>query len=95
MSRRGTMGAVLKIVSLCVLWYSFSSGNNIVGKKILTEFPYPMTLSMVSDLATYLCIIIYVYVHTITTVQYEYRLLVYWRYGLYCVYVYIKLYVYI
>lgn len=41
----------LKIVSLCVLWYTFSSGNNIVGKKILSEFPYPMTLSMVHLIA--------------------------------------------
>ena len=37
-----------KVVSLCMLWYTFSSGNNIVGKKILNEFPYPVTLSMVN-----------------------------------------------
>jgi len=38
---------VIKIVSLCIAWYAFSSGNNIAGKTILNEFPYPMTLSMV------------------------------------------------
>ena len=37
----------LKIVALCVMWYSFSAASNIVGKQILVEFPYPMTLSMV------------------------------------------------
>ena len=37
----------LKIALLCVLWYSFSAGNNILGKQILSEFPYPTTLSMV------------------------------------------------
>ncbi|CAI8000398.1 Solute carrier family 35 member E1 homolog [Geodia barretti] len=41
----------VKVVSLCILWYAFSSGNNIVGKKILNEFPYPMTLSMVHLIA--------------------------------------------
>jgi solute carrier family 35 protein E1 len=41
----------VKVVSLCILWYTFSAGNNIVGKKILNEFPYPMTLSMVHLIA--------------------------------------------
>ena len=48
MANKSFLYQALKIVSLCLLWYTFSSGNNIVGKKILSEFPYPMTLSMVS-----------------------------------------------
>ncbi len=36
----------VKIVLLCLLWYTFSSGNGVVGKLILSDFPYPMTLSM-------------------------------------------------
>ena len=48
---RGDGGVVvyqaLKIAFLCVLWYSFSAANNILGKQILSEFPYPTTLSMV------------------------------------------------
>ena len=43
----------VKVVSLCIMWYAFSSGNNIVGKKILNEFPYPMTLSMVKGRVSY------------------------------------------
>ena len=43
----------VKVVSLCILWYTFSAGNNIVGKKILNEFPYPMTLSMVNSRVSY------------------------------------------
>lgn len=41
----------LKIVVLCAMWYSFSAASNIVGKQILVEFPYPMTLSMVHLIA--------------------------------------------
>ena len=36
----------LKIVFLCVCWYSTSAGNNVTLKKILQVFPYPMTISM-------------------------------------------------
>lgn len=44
------MGAyhdTIKIVFLCVVWFSFSSATNIIGKQILTVFPYPTTLTMV------------------------------------------------
>lgn len=34
------------ILSLCFAWYASSSGNSVVGKIILSEFPYPMTVSM-------------------------------------------------
>ena len=37
----------IKIVFLCVCWYSCSAGNNVTLKKILQVFPYPMTISMV------------------------------------------------
>jgi len=46
----GSMGAyrdTIKIVLLCAMWFSFSSATNIVGKQILTVFPYPTTLTMV------------------------------------------------
>lgn len=36
-----------KVVFLCSIWYISSSANNVVGKIILSDFPYPMTLSMV------------------------------------------------
>ena len=41
------MRDTIKIVFLCAMWFSFSSGTNISGKQILTVFPYPTTLAMV------------------------------------------------
>lgn len=38
----------LKIVALCVTWYLLSAANNVIGKQILSVFPYPVTLSMVN-----------------------------------------------
>ena len=41
----------IKIVCLCIAWYSFSSANNVLGKQIFNVFPYPMTVCMVQLLA--------------------------------------------
>ncbi|XP_058835696.1 solute carrier family 35 member E1 homolog [Topomyia yanbarensis] len=38
---------MLTITFLCILWYIVSSSNNVIGKMILSEFPYPMTVTMV------------------------------------------------
>ena len=38
---------VLTVVFLCVLWYVISSSSNVVGKMLLSDFPYPMTVTMV------------------------------------------------
>lgn len=38
---------MMTITILCILWYVVSSSNNVIGKMILSEFPYPMTVTMV------------------------------------------------
>jgi len=38
---------VAKIASLCLLWYAVSSTTGVLGKRILEQFPYPMTMTMV------------------------------------------------
>lgn len=41
-----------RIVLLCTLWYTISSTNNVIGKKILTDFPFPVTVAMVQVVST-------------------------------------------
>lgn len=35
------------VAALCVIWYIISSSNNVIGKMVLSTFPYPMTVTMV------------------------------------------------
>ena len=36
----------LKFVLVCLMWYVCSASGNIIGKMVLNEFPYPMTVTM-------------------------------------------------
>ncbi|KAJ8920124.1 hypothetical protein NQ315_011781 [Exocentrus adspersus] len=42
---------VCTVLCLCVLWYAVSCTNNVIGKTVLNEFPYPMTMTMVQLLS--------------------------------------------
>ena len=36
----------LKVAILCVILYTLSSANSVIGKKLLVKYPYPMTLTL-------------------------------------------------
>ena len=36
----------IKVSVLCTLLYILSSTNNVIGKKLLMKYPYPMTLTL-------------------------------------------------
>ena len=59
----------LKIIGLCVLWYSASSVNNVIGKIVLSDFPYPMTISMVQLCSIVLCLLPVLYARDIPKAQ--------------------------
>lgn len=42
----------LKIALICLMWYLCSASDNIIGKVVLSDFPYPMTMTMVQLLTT-------------------------------------------
>lgn len=41
----------LTIVLLCLVWYIVSSTNNVIGKMVFNQFPYPTTVTMVQLLS--------------------------------------------
>lgn len=45
---------ILKVVVLCILWFSISSVNNIIGKVTLNIFPFPISVTMVQLTSIYL-----------------------------------------
>nr|CAG4651062.1 EOG090X07UV [Simocephalus serrulatus] len=51
MTDRRQLREASRIFILCVFWYLISSSNNVIGKLVLNEFPYPMTLTMVQLLS--------------------------------------------
>lgn len=47
MDERRNNREVVTVLFLCLLWYAVSSSSNVVGKMLLSEFPYPLTVTMV------------------------------------------------
>ncbi|XP_034119187.1 solute carrier family 35 member E1 homolog [Drosophila sulfurigaster albostrigata] len=38
---------VVVVILMCLFWYIISSSNNVIGKMVLNEFPFPMTVTLV------------------------------------------------
>lgn len=47
MDERRNNREVVTVLFLCVLWYAISSSSNVVGKMLLSVFPYPISVTMV------------------------------------------------
>jgi len=52
---RNEMKEGLRIVFVCVCWYVVSSSNGVLGKTILSQFPFPMTMTMVQLASIAIC----------------------------------------
>ena len=48
---RSDVREFVRILFVCVCWYVVSSSNGVLGKTILSQFPYPMTVTMVQLLS--------------------------------------------
>ena len=47
----GRYSRPLKVFILCIGWYSMSSANNIIGKKMMKQYPYPLTITLAHMIA--------------------------------------------
>ncbi|CAB3260091.1 unnamed protein product [Arctia plantaginis] len=55
MGMDGSRREALIVLGLCLAWYTISSASNVVGKLVLTDFPYPMSVTMVQLLSIVVC----------------------------------------
>ena len=52
---RGDLRDFFRIIFICICWYIVSSSNGVLGKTILSQFPFPMTMTMVQLASIALC----------------------------------------
>ncbi|XP_064556096.1 solute carrier family 35 member E1 homolog [Drosophila montana] len=45
--KRTSSRHVAVVLLMCLFWYVISSSNNVIGKMVLNEFPFPMTVTLI------------------------------------------------
>ena len=53
---RKMLGQSVYLVTLCLFWYAFSTGTNLLTKQVLNSFPYPFTITLTHFIAVVLCV---------------------------------------
>lgn len=64
----------IRVLLLCLAWYTLSAGGNIIVKTLLSDFPYPMTVTMVQLLS------IWVYLQPVLRIWRIPQVEIPWRY---------------
>lgn len=54
--QKNGLSRAVKVVLLCLSWYTASSASNIINKIVLNDFPYPLTVSFIQNITTLICL---------------------------------------
>ena len=46
------VSTTVRLIFLCCTWYTISSVNNVIGKRILNDFPHPVTITLIQMIST-------------------------------------------
>lgn len=56
LGQKNGLSRAIKVIILCLVWYSASSASNIINKIVLNDFPLPLTVSFIQNITTLICL---------------------------------------